>query len=811
MTNEWRRRAPTRGRAARRPPGRLAVAAARGVVAWERAWPILVPTAAPLFLVIVGGLLGVWERTPALLHWAALAAAFAATAFALWRLAPRFTLPTRREALARLEEDGWLEHAPLQALEDRPFASGDGALWQAHLAEMSRRAAGARLKAPRANADAVDPWSLRFAAPGLLAIALVAAGADRDARIASAFTPGAAFASRAALADLWVEPPAYTGKASVFLLRAGEPLAGTRQQVDAPKGSLIVAQVTGARRTRLVFDSGAGDVAARADDGGRASLPLEQSGLVRLKVGAAEGRWPLAIIADDPPAAEFIDPPSTTDDARLALALHVGDDYGVAAARLFLRLDPDQERPLDAPALDEVSVREVRTIDIDGIAGKSGERRFDLDLQADPWAGLEVLARVVVSDGAGQTGQTEEVKARLPARPFFNPLARAVIEQRQTLAVAARDWPRVGRSFDALTLGPQNFYEKGSDYLLIRTAFWRVMRQGGEDFKETVDEFWPLALQLEDEALELARRRLEAAQEALRQALERGASDDEIARLVEELRAAMQQYLQALAESGQAVAGGEQPGEMLSQGDLDEMLDAIRNLAQSGARNAARQALSDLENLLNNLRFSSQGAGNGEGAGGQGRPGEGRGGAAGAAGDLIGRQRDLSNRSFERGQTFGATGDDLAEEEGGLAGDLSALIDEVRSGGGGPDPDGDGARLLGKALSRMKDAEEALSRDNFDAALTAMEEAIAALRDGAEKLAEAQGARARQQMGEGAGQALDPLGRPIGDAYGRGVDVPEGSDAQRARDVLEELRKRLSDGKRGEDEVKYLERLLDWF
>ncbi|MCA9515462.1 MAG: DUF4175 family protein, partial [Myxococcales bacterium] len=49
----------------------------------------------------------------------------------------------------------------------------------------------------------------------------------------------------------------------------------------------------------------------------------------------------------------------------------------------------------------------------------------------------------------------------------------------------------------------------------------------------------------------------------------------------------------------------------LTPGDLDQMLDSINNLAQSGARSAARQALSDLENLLNNLRMSSRGAGGG--------------------------------------------------------------------------------------------------------------------------------------------------------------------------------------------------------
>lgn len=767
---------------------------------------MLLPVLAPAFVIAVAGLFGVWNAVPAWAHSAGLAAAMLATGAAAVRFGGGLSLPRRREALTRLEADGGLSHNPLQAIEDRPFAAEEtGALWRAHLAEMRRRAEGARLRGPRATADRIDPWALRFAAPGLLAIALVAAGPERDARLTAAFTPGAALSSSSGLADLWIEPPAYTGKAPIFLLRAGEPLSGTREQVDAPQGSLIVAQVGETRRFRLAMRTGGDEIAAASDPAaeGRASLTLQDSGLVRLRIGGAEGRWPVGMLRDDPPTAEFIEPPSTTDDARLAIALATDDDYGIAGARLILKLEPDQQRPLDAPGFDEMAVRETRTIDIDGLAGKAGEKRFDLDLQSDPWAGLLVRGKIVVADGAGQSGETEELTFRLPARPFFNPLARAVVEQRQTLAVAATNWPRVGRSLDALTLAPENFYDDSADYLLIRTAFWRVMRQRDKDFKETVADFWPLALQLEDEALELARRRLKAAQEALRQALERGASDDEIARLVEALREAMQQYLQALAQSGQNLAEGGEAGEMLSEGDLDAMLDAIRDLAQSGARGAARQALSDLENLLNNLRLSSRGAG------GDGQAGGAEGGAAGAAGDLIGRQRDLANRSFERGQSPGATGDDLAGEEGGLAGDLSKLLGELKSGGS--DTDGEAARALGEALGRMKDAETALRGENFDAATSAMEEAIAALRRGAQKLAEAEGAKARREMGDGAGPVLDPLGRPIGDVNGRGVEVPEKSDAQRARDVLEELRRRLSNGKRSEDEIRYLERLLDWF
>lgn len=810
MTKEFRDSARGGRRSAATRPRALTVFLARTVLFWERLWPAALPIVAPAFVIVIASLFGLWRIAPGWAHWGALLAALAATGFALFRYGREIVWPRRLEALQRLERDGGLRHAPLQALEDRPFDAGaEGSpLWLAHLADMRRLAAKARLKGPRPNIDARDPFALRYAAPGLLALALVVAGSERGARFAEAWNPGAAQFGGVAIADLWIEPPAYTGKAPIYLLRAGDQLAGLRKQTDAPEGSLVVAQVN-ARRFELALKTPAESLKAASDASakGRSTMTLAESGVLRLRIMGVEGRWPIGVLPDSSPTARFLEPPSITDDARLAISADVDDDYGVASAALTMRLDPDQERPLDAPALDETAVREQRVVTIEGLAGKSGERRADIDLQSDPWAGLVVIGKLIVKDGAGQTGETEEATFRLPARPFFNPLAKAVIEQRQTLAVAPRDWRRAGRSFDALTLAPEFFYDRSTDYLLMRTAFRKVMRQDGEGFGEAVTEFWPLALQLEDEALELARQKLEAAQDALRQALENGASDEEISRLVEQLREAMQQYLQALAESGQRMAeeGGD-PGEMVNEGDLDQLLDSIRDLSQSGAQNAARQALSDLENILNNLRLSSRG----QGGQGQGQ-GQGQGGAAGKAGDLIGRQRDLSNRSFERGQSPGATGDDLAGEESGIASDLSKLLEDLK-GGGAADENGEGAKALGEALQHMRDAEDALEGDNFDAAGTSMEEAIASLREGAQSLAESQGKQARKGGPEGQmGPAVDPLGRPIGEAYGQGVDVPEQSDAQRARDVLEELRRRLSDGKRGDDEVDYLERLLERF
>lgn len=79
-----------------------------------------------------------------------------------------------------------------------------------------------------------------------------------------------------------------------------------------------------------------------------------------------------------------------------------------------------------------------------------------------------------------------------------------------------------------------------------------------------------------------------------------------------------------------------------------------------------------------------------------------------------------------------------------------------------------------------------------------------------------------QQMQPGQGSAdargaRDPLGRSEGtrdggrNPFGGEDMVPGAIDAQRARQILEELRRRLSDPTRPALELDYLERLLERF
>src|SRR5258708_23206034 len=96
---------------------------------------------------------------------------------------------------------------------------------------------------------------------------------------------------------------------------------------------------------------------------------------------------------------------------------------------------------------------------------------------------------------------------------------------------------------------------------------------------------WGYAHMLEDGSRSAAAARLRNAEEALRNALERGASDEELKRLMDELRAAMDQFLQALAEEMRKNPQMPRPldpnSRNLRSQDLKSMLYRTEQLAKS--------------------------------------------------------------------------------------------------------------------------------------------------------------------------------------------------------------------------------------
>ena len=225
------------------------------------------------------------------------------------------------------------------------------------------------------------------------------------------------------------------------------------------------------------------------------------------------------------------------------------------------------------------------------------------DLSEDPYAGADVTLTLTAKDEAGNEGKSEPFDMRLPERLFTKPLARALIEQRRMLALDANQNGQVYAALDALMIAPELFTPEAGHYLGLCSVSRQLEAARTDDaLREVVASLWALAVTIEDGNITDVEKALRAAQEALKQALERGASDEEIKKLTDNLRAALDNFLRQLAEqlknNPQQLARPLDPNtRMLRQQDLKNMIDrhgADVALRRQGRRQAtARSAAAD--------------------------------------------------------------------------------------------------------------------------------------------------------------------------------------------------------------------------
>ncbi|MHA1159189.1 MAG: DUF4175 family protein, partial [Alphaproteobacteria bacterium] len=262
---------------------------------------------------------------------------------------------------------------------------------------------------------------------------------------------------------------------------------------------------------------------------------------------------------------------------------------------------------------------------------------------------------------------------------------------------------------------------------------------------------------------------------------------------------------------------------MLRSEDLERLLDRIEDLARTGALDAARQLLSELQNMLDNLQAGRPMMGNQQQMGEMMEN-------MNELGEMIRRQEELLNETFraERGRNPNTSNNqpmtkeefeqalrDLQQGQQDLAEALEQLMKGMQDGGM------DLGRL-GEAGQAMGEAAGELGQGAPGAALGPQGRALEALREGAQSLMQQFANGQQPGSGNGPGQLFgrdglpnaDPLGRPqrpLGPDLGTTVKVPDEIDTQRAREILEAIRRRLGEIGRPELEREYLERLLDRF
>ena len=333
---------------------------------------------------------------------------------------------------------------------------------------------------------------------------------------------------------------------------------------------------------------------------------LTADGTLTLKSGEDElGHWAFAVIPDKPPQIRFVGEPKRAANGAFELNYQIDDDYGAASAKaVFALADPQapNAHPLYGPP--EMPLSLPRR------GGKANAAKTTKDLTEHVWAGGNIKLTLVATDDAGHIATSETKTLVMPERPFSNPLARAVIEQRRMLALDANAKSRVLDLMDAITLRPEDTFDNMAHYLAIMSARSRLkMADSDDQLRGEVSYLWEIALGIEDGNLSAAEKRLRQAQQALQDAIKNGASDEEIDKAMKELREAMNQFLQEFAQRAQQNPNApqmQQNGQELRQSDIDRMMDQIENLAKSGDRDKAQELLSQLQDMMNNLQAGRQ-------------------------------------------------------------------------------------------------------------------------------------------------------------------------------------------------------------
>ncbi|NWH08719.1 MAG: TIGR02302 family protein [Alphaproteobacteria bacterium] len=804
--------------------------ASRIALTGETVWPLLWP-ALGIIAVFTGlSLFEFWALVPAWAHASAIILSVMATLIALAYSFEDFVLPARADAIRRLERTNRLEHRPLIALEDRPAAPIDGAaaqLWRIHRQRMAERLKDLVIALPRSLMSGRDPNALRVLAALFVAAGLIASGSDAPRRFLAGFAPRlTGSATLPVTLDAWITPPAYTRQPPVMLKAESEGPA----VIDVPAGSILTLRVQNTPRAPRISASPISDGApvslpeARAIGPGtfEATGPLTQSMMLQVSAGGLSlSQWAINVIPDRAPQIAFAAPPSFSPRGALQFQFTARDDYGLASAEAEIVLDIDavKEKGL-AEAMRAEGTAAPLTFPLPMPAQNAKDRplRVSKDFTSHRWAGLPVLLTLKAADSEGQTGTSETVPLVLPERAFNNPLAQALIEQRKKIILTRVSVPKAIRVLDALTLAPELFFEDGTLYLGMRVAARRLeSAREDKDFEAVENLLFDLALRAEDGERSLAESRLRDLMQQLSQALENGASEQEIAALMDELRGALEEYLQSMAENPPA-GGSEGDAREISPEDLARMLDAIENMARQGSRDSARDMLAELQHLLDNLQAGSP----------QGEASPEQQAMTKALEDLsalLGRQRELMDDTFqEQTKREGAAPSDprrrapanpeLESRQKGLQQDLDAIQKQLE-GAGVATPEN-----LPRAGEHMGKAEDNLGTDELPGALKQQQQAIDRLReslqDMAQQLAQQQGRQPGKGTGAGRGRQAgrDPFGRETGtngSAFEGDVQVPSEREMQRAREILEELQRRAGERGRPEPELDYLERLLRRF
>ncbi len=777
----------------------------------------------PLWTVLLAVLavlaFGVQDNLAIEVVWGGTVLALVGTLWGIWYAHRHFAKPTEAQALARL--DARLPGRPIAALQDTQAIGSDDpaskAVWAAHLERMAARAAAAKAVTPDLRLATRDPYALRYVALTAFVMALIFGSLWRVTS-ATAILPGGAIAATGPTWEGWAQPPAYTGKPSLYLNDVDQAA------LSLPEGTRLQFRLYGE----------VGQLTLNETVSGRTEVPpasdlvhdftVVQSGTVSV-AGDGGQSWDITVIADAPPsilpAAEIV----RKGTGEFNQEFTATDDYGITTGQVTITLDlPAVTRRFGLQA--EPEAREPVVLDlplpVTGDRATFTETLVD-DLSEHPFANLPVTMTYQATDAAGQVGAAEPIKVVLPGKRFFDPMAAALIEMRRDLLWTRTNAPTTVQILKAITNHPEALIRNERAYLRLRVALRRLDADKAtltvEARDEIAAELWDIALLVEEGDLASALDRLRRAQARLDEAIRNGASPEEIDRLMAEMQEATQDYIRELAEEQQR--NGEDPqtaenfdGPVMSADKLQEMLDELQRLMEEGKTAEAAELMEDIREFMENMQIVEGQGGQGQGGPGQQamrdmqeglrdqqelsdetfqdlqgnqdgqadegqqpgqegqQPGQqqGQNGQQGQQpGQQPGQQGQGGQQQGQNGQQGGGQGNDrdgqgsgpdnrsLAERQR----DLQRQLDQLGNGqlpGDGTEQGEAGRQALEDAERAMREAEQALRDGDLNGALDKQADAMEAMREGMRQFGEALAQEQREQQGQ-PGQSDQAFGR----------------------------------------------------
>ena len=607
--------------------------------------------------------------------------------------------------------------------------------------------------------------------------------------------------------------------------------------------------------------------------GAAASAPTEKRWTIHgpgkatiLRSGRPVAVAVLAVTPAGNPTIVSTDDPSANFSGTLTLAYKTQDRFGLASARA------DFARPHEGagPAPRTLAPPPQAALQLPPNATGVGDGRTTVDLSEHPWAGAKVTMKLSAVSISGKTGESPPIEMTLPQRVFHNPLARALVEQRRDLILDPDHAPKqVETALTGLAIAPELFDTPANIYLGLRQASAALEHAHSDpELLDVAAILWAMALQLENGDASKAEKDLRAAEQALREALKRGASDEEIKKLMQQLREAANRFMNEMARN--AKPDNNAQDQNLQAQDLDKMMDQMEESARNGSREDAQAMLDQMQQMFENMRSAQDDqespadremrkqigelekllhdqqalrddtfrsdqkerarkrAQRNQQAPGQDQDSQAQSDQDGSnAPDESDNDSDQSDKQDQADQGKPS----LEDRQQQLHDRLAELQRKLKSLGM------KGEKGFDDAQGDMKEAQRDLKggqgksgksgqggQGGKGAAVDAQGRALEALREGSQGLQKQMEGQGKAQ-GKGRGGKSTYVGRkgrpgemPGDDPLGRGAEGEKGREdgplkqsagaAERARRVMEELRRRLADPERPVDERDYLERLM---